>query len=149
MKNKIIISVSILFFFFLLIGCSGNDKKEGAYKENYLEKGQQITAAVFSSLSGELQNAMENGGVENALDYCNLNALNIVDSLSKIHSASIRRASDKYRNPVDQPNRFEKSIINKYKSELENGNELIPSVVLEADGQYYFYAPIFVNRVFL
>ena len=151
MKNKIKYSAAILFSFFLIMGCLNNKKQgdENNLREEYLEKGQQITAAVFSALSGELQNAMKNGGVENALAYCNLNALDIVDSLSKVHNVKIRRASEKYRNPEDQPNRFEEKIFVQYKENLQNKELLTPHVVLEKNEQFYFYAPIFVNDLCL
>ncbi|MEO1258943.1 MAG: DUF3365 domain-containing protein [Bacteroidota bacterium] len=147
MKNKIKYSAAALFFFFLAMGCLDHKQQENTnnIKEEYLAKGQQITAAVFSALSSELQNAMKNGGVENAVTYCNLHALNVVDSLSAIHQAQIRRASGKYRNPEDRPDISEKKIIDHYESEIKKGNEIIPKVVSGPDGRHYFYAPIFVN----
>ena len=108
-----------------------------------------ITAAVFSALSLKLQNAMKSGGVENALEYCNLNALSIVDSLSGINSAKIRRASNKYRNPNDQPVNNEPAVINVYQKDIKEGKEITPKVILENDGRYHFYAPIFINDLCL
>ncbi len=139
---------AFLFSFIVLMGCT-NNKQQNNPKEEYIEKGQQITAAVFSTLSAELQNAMKNGGVENALQYCNLNALNIVDSLSKLHHAKIRRTSEKYRNPHDRPNENESAVINNYQKEIKGGKEVPPKVIQENDGRYYFYAPIFVNDLCL
>ena len=151
MKNKTRIVAAILLSFFFIMGCLNDEKQKNKIDstEIYLEKGQQITAAVFSALSSKLQNAMEDGGVENALAYCNLNALNIVDSLSAIHQAQIRRVSDRYRNPKDQPNKSEKEIIANYKNELKKGNEIMPKVVPGPAGRPYFYAPIFVNDLCL
>ena len=139
---------TLLFSFILIMGCL-NDKQQNNPKEEYIEKGQQITATVFSTLSKELQSAMKNGGIENALQYCNLNALNIVDSLSKIHHAKIRRTSKKYRNPLDRPGESESAIIEVYQKEIKDGNEIMPKVIKENNGNYHFYAPIFVNDLCL
>ena len=138
---------TLLFSFILLMGCLDSNKNDSSGK--YLHKGQQISAAVFSVLSAELQNAMEDGGVENALGYCNLNALNLVDSLSKIHHAKIRRTSVKYRNPEDRPVENEMAVIDAYQKEMDEGKELVPKVVQEQNGSYHFYALIFINDLCL
>lgn len=145
MQKIFILSLSFIF----LMGCLNTEKKQDNSEKEYMEKGQQITAAVFSVLSSELQNAMQNGGVENALQYCNLNALNIVDSLSKVHQAKIRRASDKYRNPADQPTENESVMIAAYQYELQGGKEVSPKVIKGNNGRYHFYAPIHVNDLCL
>ena len=142
-------NLSLLLLFILLMGCLNNNRQQSISEKEYIEKGQQVTAAVFSTLSSELQNAMKNGGVENALQYCNLNALNIVDSLSQAHNAKIRRTSNKYRNPLDQPDENESAIIDIYQKEMDEGKELLPKVIQESDGQHHFYAPIFVNDLCL
>lgn len=145
MQKASIFFLSFIFF----MGCLNNGKQQENSEKGYLEKGQQITAAVYSVLSGELQNAMQNGGVENALQYCNLNALNIVDSLSKVHQAKIRRASDKYRNSADRPDENESVMIAAYQNEIKEGKELLPKVVKGDNGRYHFYAPIYVNDLCL
>jgi hypothetical protein len=145
MQKTFILFLSFIFF----IGCLNTEKQQGNSEKEYMEKGQQITAAVFSVLSSELQNAMQNGGVENALQYCNLNALNIVDSLSKVHQAKIRRASDKYRNPADQPTENESVMIAAYQYEIKEGKEILPKVIKGNNEQYHFYAPIYVNDLCL
>lgn len=51
-----------------------------AQREEYLVKGKEIASATFKALSSELKAAMGRGGVEEAIQYCNISALPITDS---------------------------------------------------------------------
>lgn len=139
----------ILFVVFVVLNCTTKNKSSQQTEEDYLEKGQAITAAVFTELSGALQSALKEGGVEKAITYCNLRAMPMVDSLSTAHNAEIRRASFKYRNPVDKPQSHEAAAINKFKQQIQNDKETGPYVAEGTDGAVHFYAPIFVNDLCL
>jgi replication fork clamp-binding protein CrfC len=118
------------------------NKKEELYKQ----KGKAIATATFTSLSGQLQKAIKDGGVPNALEYCNLAALPLVDSLSKVHKATIRRTSLKVRNPKDSPTALEAKVLLEYANQFQNGEEL-KAMVLEVDTQTNaFFAPIMLNE---
>lgn len=67
----------------------------------YLELGDDLVSTTRQKISTTLADAMEKGGVKYAAQFCNLVAYPIVDSLSKVHNARIRRVSDKPRNPKD------------------------------------------------
>jgi|GEM_PF-6272250 len=69
---------------------------------NYLEKGDEITTATQTALLQTVSKAIAEKEAHGAVEYCNLKALAIVDSLSKVHNCQIRRVSDKYRNPQDK-----------------------------------------------
>ncbi len=146
MKTSLTLSVFTLLFAFL-ISCDnqGNQQQEQHYefdKTAYLEKGQQIAGATFNALSTQLQSAMQEGGVPHAVEYCNLAAYPLVDSLSKVHNATIRRTSTKIRNEKDAPTEAEQVILSKYQQMATNGEALAP-IVEEIDAQTVaFYAPI-------
>src|SRR5690606_23801151 len=72
---------------------------EGRFLAAAQKQGSEIAAAVQAALFGELQRAISEEGVEEAIRYCNLKALPIVDSLSHIYKAKIKRTSLKTRNP--------------------------------------------------
>lgn len=110
----------------------------------YLEKGKLIAAATFAALSGKLQAAMAEGGVPNAVEYCNLAAYPLVDSLSKVHQADIRRTSLKVRNPENSPSEAEKTALEFYAQAMSAGQALRPQVQRSDDG-VIFYAPIQIN----
>lgn len=111
----------------------------------YVEKGKLIASATFAALSGKLQAAMAEGGVPNAVEYCNLAAYPLVDSLSKVHQADIRRTSLKVRNPENAPTEAEKAALEFYTQAMGAGQALRPQVQRSADGTVVFYAPIQIN----
>ncbi|MFT5386878.1 MAG: hypothetical protein ACI81W_004296, partial [Saprospiraceae bacterium] len=112
---KIKLFISLFFISVIAISACNNNPDSKAVQSNqensldktqqglYLKKGKTIAAATFANLSGHLQQSLAEGGVPNALKYCNLAAIPLVDSLSQIHQASIRRTSRKVRNPKDKP----------------------------------------------
>ncbi len=133
----------------LLFSACGNsdttDKTTEKLENNnevFLKKGQQVAAATFQTLSGNLQKAMKKGGVPNAVAYCNLAAMPLVDSLSKVHDADIRRTSQKFRNPKNQPTPIELEQLQVYEKQSKEGESLKP-IVKEIDlHTVAFYAPI-------
>lgn len=112
-------------------------------EESYLEKGGEITGTVFKNMSGKLKDAMQAGGVTGAVEYCNLAASPLVDSLSKAHSVSIKRTSNRLRNPENAPSPAEMAVINEYLTPDPGGDLPSPKVVIDQD-QVYYYAPIFL-----
>ena len=64
-----------------------------------LERGRNISEAAQKTLGSTLKSHIESDGIESALKFCNLNAYTLIDSLSQLYSADIRRVSLKTRNP--------------------------------------------------
>ena len=114
-------------------------------KQEYLKKGKQITQATFKELSGNLMQQMKLGGPSQAVPFCNLQALPITNQISKKFNVTIKRTSDKLRNPKNSPNKREKAIIKQYQILLEKDKELIPIVEVGSDNMKHYYAPIKLN----
>lgn len=108
----------------------------------FIETGMQITSATFQTLSGALKRAMDEGGIQNAIQYCNVHAFPIVDSLSNRLGAQIRRTSDRVRNKTNTPTPLEMAMIETYKLAGE-GNEASGPVINHKKGTTAYYAPIF------
>ena len=126
-------------------GCNNQPANEAltdTEKSAYLERGREIAATAFSVLSGNLAAALEKGGVANAVQYCNLAAMPLTDSLSRTNNAVIRRTSLKTRNPKNKPSEWERAALLSFEKEDQAGEELKPVVQL-LDGQHVaFAAPI-------
>lgn len=110
-----------------------------------ISTGKNISMTTFSHLSKELQAALKEGGVRQAVPYCQLNAFPIADSLSEVHGVQIKRVTDRPRNPADSLNELEKDIFQAYMSEKLAGNELSPKVAA-VDGGMHYYAPIILQE---
>ena len=117
--------------------------------ESYQTKGPGITSKTFMALSGRLQKAMKAGGVQNAVKYCNTAAYPITDSLSKIYNVKIKRISENYRNPKNQPTDFERKILSGFKDNIKSGTLAKPVVKYLDNKNKAFFSPIFVNDLCL
>ncbi len=115
----------------------------------YKKQGMEIAMSTFKALSTQLKSALKEGGVENAAQYCNTVAYPLVDSLSEVHQATIRRTSRKIRNPKDAPIPREEAMLNTYHDQIEAGQRPAPQVRQLANGEIAFYAPIMMQELCL
>ncbi len=151
--KKLLTAFGLLALLFLLAQCGSDNKtasKTAAFDEKeYLEKGKAIAEATFAELSGKLATAIEEKGISGAIEYCNLAAMPLVDSLSKAHNASIRRTSLRVRNPKNAPNNWEKGILSTYETQHQAGQELKPIVKELDEHTVAFTAPIMMKPLCL
>jgi hypothetical protein len=144
---KIIITLLSLI---LLISCHSDKKSDVVEKIDtlYMVKGNAIAKISFETISGELQKALANGGIENALKYCNERAYPITDSLSLANQVSIKRVSTKNRNPRNKADKMEEFLMKGFGIDLSEGNELTPKLVAK-DDSVIFYKPIITQSLCL
>lgn len=104
--RQILILAAIVF---ILFACSSQKAKinEDVYSE-FQKKGSEISKLAQATLLSNVGKAIQTGGPEYAVEFCNLQASSIVDSLNRINNCLISRISIKNRNPE-----------NNLKSELE------------------------------
>lgn len=67
--------------------------------EHILHLGDSISNIAQSTLMQNVAMAMKEGGPVHAVDFCNLRAMPLTDSISKMHNVTIQRVTDKTRNP--------------------------------------------------
>ena len=142
---KLFISIIAFFSLVLMLAqCTGNKQSplSPEAEKTYLENGKTIAAATFAELSGKLTNALEKNGVSGAVEYCSLTAIPLLDSLSKVHNATIRRTSTKLRNPVDKPTEWESGILAEFEKKAMSGEEMQPIVRKLDEHTVTFAAPI-------
>lgn len=142
--------LTILAFFVLIMGCGPQNDNRQSKSESIdakmdtsavIEAGQQISQASFQALSRNLQQAMKEGGVKNALEFCNVEAMPLTDSLASHYGIELRRASHQPRNPVNRADSLEMETIKEYIRKIEQGGELKP-VTYARDNTITYHAPI-------
>lgn len=150
---KIRISLLALLSIFLFQACCSEEEGKSnmtiednsilsdSQKQEYLLEGKRIAKQTFLSLSTALKSKIEEGGIVGAVDYCNIAAYSLTDSIAQANNVILRRASNRFRNPSNKPNLSEEKVINTYLVELSNGNKLKPQIIKE-NGEVHFYAPI-------
>jgi hypothetical protein len=112
-----------------------------------MEKGAAIANSSFQALSTALQAAMKQGGPVHAVEFCSLNALSLVDSLSLVNKAHIRRTSDRWRALRDAPDAEELKVLrdlDRAWNEGKDGGTLKPIIKVGSDSVAY-YQPIFIT----
>ncbi len=156
MKRTVFLLVSGLI---LLNACSSNKQESKEAKPSaqvqslsaadsakYLELGDELVSTTRQKISTTLAEAMEKGGVKYAAQFCNLVAYPIVDSLSKVHNARIRRVSDKPRNPKDAMDDEEQKVFAMFAAQLQQPDaEIKPILMQHSDGSVGYYTPIKIS----
>ena len=145
MKN-----ILYLLCLILTISCSKAPQEQSAEKidSTYIIKGNRIAKISFETISGELQKALANGSIESALRYCNVHAYPIADSLAAVYSVSIKRVSDKNRNPRNKTDKMGNFMMKGFGIDLSEGNDLSPKLVMK-DDSVIFYKPIITQALCL
>jgi len=89
---------------------------------------------------------MKTGGPEYAIDFCNLRAMEIKDSLSRLNNCQIQRIALKYRNPLDKPqSKKEEDLLYQFQLTNQKGDSLKPKVYLLED-RIEYYQPIVIDN---
>ena len=114
----------------------------------YKEMGLRYAMAVQGALGKTLQGKMQESGPLEAIDYCNLNALLITDSIGQSLGAEIRRITDRPRNPLNKASDVEKEFIREFREQRAPGTAPEP-LLIRQDSLTYCYYPILTNDLCL
>lgn len=114
------------------------------FGNNYEEKGLHFAMTTKQVLGQNLMGTIQREGVLEALEFCNVQAYPLTDSMANHHNAKITRVSDQPRNPNNRANEEDLKFIQQFKNDIENGNDP-SSVVVENNMKVAFYHPIITN----
>jgi hypothetical protein len=129
-------SLFLLFVGFLMITSCDSSSEKSSYSVAYKSKGDSLSTISQQVLLSNVGREMKAGGPVQALEFCNVNASRIMDSLSKFNSVKISRVTDKPRNKNNQANAFELDIM----KDLEASNSF--DTLVESKGAYTYYKSI-------
>jgi len=139
--NKITL---LLVALVILSSCSKSLSKKEV--ELYTIQGKEIAQATAKKLGGTMIEKMKDGGVKEAVPFCNTKAIPFTDEMSEKFDVSIKRTSHLLRNTDNKPNAEEIIVINNYRDLVTKGKGLKPVVELDKDGNPHFYAPIIIQK---
>lgn len=117
-------------------------------QKTFEEVGLEYALATKKLLGENLMGTIQKKGTIEALAFCNIQAMPLTDSMSTKYNASIKRVSDKNRNPDNKANAEELTYIQHFKKQLANNKEPQP-IVLEKGNKVQFYYPIPTNTMCL
>lgn len=110
--------------------------------------GLQYALGTKKVLGKNLMGTIQKKGTLEALQFCNQKAYPLTDSMSVKFKATIKRVSDKPRNPKNTANTKELAIINQYKKIVADKADVKP-ITEVVDGNTQFYYPIVTNTMCL
>lgn len=117
-------------------------------QQNYEEIGLEYALSTKSVLGSNLMSKIKSEGTIAALEFCNIHAIPLTDSMSQVHQATIKRVSDRPRNQNNRANIKELALIEQFKQKAAS-NEEQKAVLVQEDGKVYFYFPILTNSMCL
>ena len=136
------------FFLFLIIlfiySCSNSLTKKEV--QQYTNQGKEIAQTTAKKLGGTVEKKMNEGGVVEAIPFCNTMSYPLTEQMSKQYNVTIKRTSLKLRNDKNLPNKEEIKIMNIYSDLSKEGNPMKPIVELDKSGSPHFYAPIILQK---
>lgn len=159
--RQVIISILVAL---MLNSCNNSNTKKQANKEDaslqdglrdtailetdYLVLGKSIATETQAVLAKNLMGAINKGGTEYALGFCNTNAITLTDSMAHALNAGIKRVSDKPRNAGNQANEIELAYIQVLKDKMARGEQ--PEAKMnEIEGKMVGFYPIVTNQMCL
>jgi mono/diheme cytochrome c family protein len=113
-----------------------------ANQEAYVERGKQQAMQTKAILGKKLMAAVNAGGPENAVAFCNVRAIPLTDSSSNV--LRVRRVSDRPRNPANAADSLQLVQMDEIRNDLDQGKTDVFRLV---DGKEVFtgYYPITTN----
>jgi hypothetical protein len=140
MQYRMPLFVAMLGLALLGPGCG---KPQPRYPERSTlndSSGKALVQKATQTLVARLTAQLNVGGPVSAIGYCKVNALALLDSVAEnqgqLLGLSIRRVSERYRNPGDQPDTAEASALRQL------GRTGKPFLQSDGDGNLHYYAPI-------
>ena len=128
----------------LVFSCNqkpASDKLDAETYNRYLETGSEVSVEAQSALLSHVSGAMKEGGTLDAVEFCNLEASEITDSLDNIYNCTISRVSAKNRNPQNALSTEAEEQLWEYFLSVHE-TEMIHDTVVMGGNQAVYYKPI-------
>lgn len=114
----------------------------------YINNGNRLVALTFDTLRNSLVNAIGTKGIEEAITFCNEQAYPLTATYTG-DSVSIRRTSTHFRNPNNEPDSLELSVLNKMAEEIKSSTPPKVQLVRKSSGEVHFFKPIMLQAMCL
>ena len=146
--NKIKVFVLIVFGI-LIISCNKKSKEETTViSEDSKETLQKYAVETKGVLGKNLMNAINTQGTEKAIEFCSTKAIVLTDSMGTAFVATLKRVSDKPRNPLNKATENETDFINELKEKISKDEKMTPKFT-ESESKITGYFPIETNAMCL
>lgn len=139
----------IIFSSAILFSCKEQVKKEESIETSEVKKevdtetmtqlADSIAMHAQKTLLSNVAKAIQKGGTEYAVDFCNTSAITITDSIADLYTTDIQRITNKPRNPDNHLATAKDSLVWSRMYRLMEEEGKLADGSLEHDGDTYFY----------
>ena len=112
------------------------------------ERGSMLVNSTRNHLVKHLMEAITSQGTVGAVEYCNIHAMALTDSVASVSHAVIRRVSDQPRNPANMADSTELAYILEQKAAMADGKAAQPKIFVN-EGKMTGYYPILTANMCL
>ena len=121
-----------------LFSCQNNEAEKAKYEQALIAQSDSLTTVAQQTIMKNLTEAIQEKGLEYAIDFCNVEAVPLTNSaVANIH-ASTKRISEKNRNPDNAlKTQADKDIFEHFKK-FENAKDTL----ISESKQYVYYKRI-------
>jgi len=140
--------IIIVFFLSVLLFSCGDSNNKDIISNEEVQKIESIVMKSQAILGKNLMRKITKSGTVAALEFCNVNALPLLDSMSTVLNVDIKRVSDQNRNNNNCANAKELEFIIKCKELLNLGQKIKP-LIEKKNNVVSAYFPIITNGMCL
>ncbi len=152
MNKKTLVVLTLGFgIFFTQLACN---EQSNTQVENKLTGDARVDAATIveqatKAMQTALKKSIGEGDLVNGLNYCNVQAYPITDSIAKYYGVQLKRTSLRVRNIANEPDSTELVILRNLQKTAFAGVTPSP-MILDIDQEYYRYVhPIMIQPMCL
>jgi hypothetical protein len=130
-----------------LVSCGDESQLSAEAEQIVREEGSAATRALMETLQTNLVAAMQEGGPVHAVEFCTGQALTLTDSVARDlgEGITLKRVSNRHRNPVNAPDAEEVKALRHFEAVLEESGSLPKDWVQRTPGgDLRYYRPLVI-----
>lgn len=151
-KKRMLFSLFCFSLIFMVVAffssCQTSEKKEAEVvdKEAFLALGDSVSVMAQKELLQKVSGAIAEGGAAHAVAFCNAEAMQLTDSMSRMNGVRIQRITNKARNRANSlSGPDEEALFQQIQDSLKAGS-MKPHYLLNADSEAItYYKPILLG----
>jgi len=117
-----------------------------ADENTLMQRGEKAASALVQKLGGELKAKMQASGPVEAVKFCSNNALTLTEQTGIQEGVKIKRITLNERNPVNTPTPLERSLLQEWGKNVQNGQPIQPKLVQNKKDEFTYYKPLIINN---
>ncbi len=114
----------------------------------WIKQGDSLVTHIFDSLRNTLLKAIGEKGFPGAIEFCNTEAIKLTAAYANT-TTSIRRATDKFRNPVNKADSMEQRLLAYFQQQRKEQKEMIVALEQDKQGRKHYFKPIIMQGMCL